>query len=227
MLGRSIRLDVFNGASSTRHVAGAGVLFVPTLGLGLWGVTYFYRGSRVVTGAALRTILTTHTTQEGMVDRAATDTFAAIGADNRVEIPVDYAAVVVKFVASLLLYAATWWVLGRDNALVSIIFAVGTIFLAYINGRIIFGHGSGLVMDSTGISIRRGLGLVTTLPWSQATTVELKSTTLYSCLVIGVRNPERLFTDATGYRRWALRSNEQRFGSPVVVFASSLKCDRT
>jgi len=124
--------------------AGAGVLFVPTLGLGLWGVTYFYRGSRVVTGAALRTILTTHTTQEGMVDRAATDTFAAIGADNRVEIPVDYAAVVVKFVASLLPYTATWWVLGRDNALVSIIFAVGTIFLAYINGRIIFGHGLAL-----------------------------------------------------------------------------------
>jgi len=39
---------------------GAAVLLVPTLGLGLWGVTCFYRGSRIVTGAALRTTLTPH-----------------------------------------------------------------------------------------------------------------------------------------------------------------------
>jgi hypothetical protein len=206
---------------------GAAVLFIPTLGLGLWGATYFYRASRVVTDATLRTLLIPHAAEEGIADRPSPDTLGAIGANDRVEIAVDYGTVLLKFVASLLLYAAAWWGLGRDNALITILFAAGTAFLVYINARIVFGHGPGLVMDSSGISIRSGLGLVTALPWAQATTVELKTTKLFSCLVVGVRNSESLFENATGYRRWAMRSNEQRFGSPVVLFASSLKCDRT
>jgi hypothetical protein len=187
---------------------GAALLFVPTLGLGLWGVTYLYRASRVVTNVALRTVLTPHTVQAGIADRGPADTLTVIGVDDRIEIPVDYGAVLVKLAASLLLYAATWWVLGRGNALISILLAVGTAFLVYINGRIVFGQGPGLVMDSSGISIRKGFGLVTALPWPQATSVELKSTKLYSCLVIGVRSPERVFGNATGYRRWALQSND-------------------
>jgi hypothetical protein len=206
---------------------GAATLFIPTLGLGLWGVTYFYRASRVVTDTTLRAVLTPQTTQAGTADGGPADASITIGAEDRVQVPVDYRAVLAKFAGSLLLYAAAWWVLGRDNVLITIIFAVGTAFLLYINSRIVIGHGPGLVLDPSGISIRRGLGLVTALPWTQATTVELKSTKLYTCLVIGVRNPEKLVENASGYRRWALRSNEQRFGSPVVIFASSLKCDRT
>jgi hypothetical protein len=206
---------------------GVAVLFGPTLGLGLWGVTYFYRASRVVTDAALRPLLTPVTQRVGTTDLGAVHTPASIGADDRVEIPVDYSAVLVKFAGSLLLYAAAWWVLGRDNVLITTIFAVGTVFLLYINSRIVIGRGPGLVMNRSGISIRKGLGLVNALPWSQATTAELKSTKLYTCLVIGVRNPAILVDNVSGYRRWALRSNEQRFGSPVVIFASSLKCDHT
>jgi hypothetical protein len=59
--------------------------------------------------------------------------------------------VLVKFMVSLL-YTTTWWVLGRTSVLISIIFAVGTVSLAYINGRIISGRGPGWKTDSSGIS---------------------------------------------------------------------------
>jgi hypothetical protein len=205
---------------------GAAALFGPTLGLGLWGLTYFYRASRVVTDAALRPLVTPVTQQLAATDLGAVHTPAAIGEDDRVEIPVDYGAVLVKFAGSLLLYAAAWWVLGRDSVLITTIFAVGTVFLLYVNSRIVIGRGPGLVMNRSGISVRKGLAFVNTLPWSQATSAELKSTKLYTCLVIGVRNPAILVDNTSGYQRWALRSNEQRFGSPVVIFVSSPKCDR-
>jgi hypothetical protein len=88
------------------------------------------------------------------------------------------------------------------------------------------GRGPGLVISPSGISIRQGLSLVSNLAWSEATTVEIKSTPLYSCLVIGMRNADRLIDNASGYRQWALRSNLQRFGSPFLVSTSALKCDR-
>jgi hypothetical protein len=90
----------------------------------------------------------------------------------------------------------------------------------------LLGHGPALVISPSGISVRKGLGLVTTLAWSEATALSIKSTPLYSCVVIGVRNADRLIDNASGYRRWALQSNLQRFGSPFVVFSSPLKCDR-
>jgi hypothetical protein len=91
---------------------------------------------------------------------------------------------------------------------------------------VVMGHGPGLVLSPSGIALREGLGLVSDLAWLEATTVEIHATKLYSCIVIGMRNADRTIENASGYRRWALGSNLQRFGSPFLVFTSSLKCDR-
>jgi hypothetical protein len=156
----------------------------------------------------------------------AADSLPVSATADVVEIQVDYVAVLLRLLVSLLIYTAAWWVLGRDNVFISAIFAAGTVFLLSLNGRILIGHGPGLIISPSGISMRKGLGLVSNLAWSEATTLEIKSTPLYSCLVIGMRNAERLIDSASGYRRWALRSNLQRFGSPFLVSASALKCDR-
>jgi hypothetical protein len=205
---------------------GVAILFVPSLGLGLWGIVHLFRPYRFVTGNIFGAVFTPRTAPSVIVDQVAADPTRVAAAADVVEIQVNSGAVLLKLAASLLVYAAAWWVLGRDNVFISAIFAGGTVFLLYLNGRILFGRGPGLIMTSSGISLRKGLGLVSNLAWSDATTLEIKSTPLYSCLVIGLRNSQRLIDSASGYRRWALRSNLQRFGSPFVVFASSLKCDR-
>jgi hypothetical protein len=205
---------------------GAAIIFGPSLGLGFWGVVNFFRASRIVTGGILGAVLTPRTSPLVIDDQVAADPQTVGATANVIEIQVDYGAVLLRLLVSLLLYAAAWWVLGRDNLFISAIFAAGTVFLLYVNARILFGHGPGLVITPSGISIRKGLGLVSSLAWSDTTTLEIKSTPLYSCLVIGMRNAERLIDSASGYRRWALRSNLQRFGSPFLISASVLKCDR-
>jgi hypothetical protein len=205
---------------------GAAIIFGPSLGLGFWGVVNFFRASRIVTGGILGAVLTPRTSPLVIDDQVAADP-QTVGANaDVIEIQVDYGAVLLRLLVSLLLYTAAWWALGRDNVFISAIFAAGTVFLLYVNGRILFGHGPGLVITPSGISIRKGLGLVSNLAWSDTTTLEIKSTPLYSCLVIGMRNAQRLIDSAGGYRRWALRSNLQRFGSPFLISASALKCDR-
>lgn len=205
---------------------GAAIVFGPSLGLGFWGVVNFFRASRIVTGGILGAVLTPRTSPLVIDDQVAADP-QTVGANaDVIEIQVDYGAVLLRLLVSLLLYTAAWWALGRDNVFISAIFAAGTVFLLYVNGRILFGHGPGLVITPSGISIRKGLGLVSNLAWSDTTTLEIKSTPLYSCLVIGMRNAQRLIDSAGGYRRWALRSNLQRFGSPFLISASALKCDR-
>ncbi len=206
--------------------AGATVLFVPSLGLGLWGMFYLFRIWRLATGSVLRAVITPRT-MPGLNADQIPENLTSVGVTaERIEIPVDYGTVILKFVVSLLINAATWWLLGRNSLLISTISAAGTVYIVYLNGRIVFGHGPGLVITVSGISVRKGLGLVSDLAWSEITTVEIKVTMLYKCLVIGMRDPQRLIGSATGYRRWALQSNLQMFGSPFIVYASSLKCDR-
>jgi hypothetical protein len=208
------------------NYVGVAIIFVPSLALGLWGVVNFFRASRIVTGGIFGAVFTPRTAPSVVVDQVAADPLPVGTAADVIEIQVDYGALLLRLLVSLLLYTAAWWVLGRDNVFISALFVAGTVFLLYLNGRMLIGHGPGLVITPSGISIRKGLGLVSNLAWSDATTLEIKSTPLYSCLVIGMRNAERLIDSASGYRRWALRSNLQRFGSPFLVSTSALKCDR-
>jgi hypothetical protein len=45
-------------------------------------------------------------------------------------------------------------------------------------------------------------------------------------LVIGMRNPEKSMTTARGYRRWVMRRNQRRFGTPFTVAIWPLQWDR-
>lgn len=205
---------------------GVAMIFGPSLGLGIWGAVCFFRASRIATGGIFDAVFTPRTESSLIVDQVAPNSLPDSATADVVEIPVHHGAVLLRLLVSLLIYAAAWWVLGRNNVFISVMFVVGTVFLLCLNGRMLLGHGPGLTISPSGISIRQGLGHVSNLAWSEATTVEIKSTPLYSVLVIGMRKPERVIDNANGYRQWALRSNLQRFGSPFLVSTSSLKCDR-
>src|SRR5580658_6905876 len=154
---------------------GAAIIFGPSLGLGFWGVVNFFRASRIVTGGILGAVLTPRTSPLVIDDQLAADPQPVSATPDVIEIQVDFGAVLLRLLVSLLLYAAAWWVLGRDNVFITALFGAGTIFLLYLNGRILFGHGPGLVITPSGISIRKGLGLVSNLA-SDTTTLEIKST---------------------------------------------------
>ena len=147
-------------------------------------------------------------------------------ASDHIEIPLNYLTLSLTFGITLLVYAIWYWLMGRGNLFLTTLAVAGLIFVTYIVGRIAFGRGPGLIISPSGISVRRHLGLISDLPWSEATTVELKSTRLFVSLVIGVQNPERLIENAGAYRRWAMRQNLERFGSPLIVSVKLLKCDR-
>lgn len=205
---------------------GMTLLVAPPLGVGLWGAFYAWRASHFLTGRLIRAVLVPQTTADYIPREGLSNLSSVDHGSDRIEIAVDYGAVILRLAVVLCLYAAGWWLLGRGSMLVSTIFVVGTVYMLYLSSRVVFGHGPGLVLSAAGLSLRKGLGLVLDLAWPEATTVEIKATLLYSFVVIGMRNADRLIENSGGYRRWALRSNLQRFGSPFLVFTPSLKCDR-
>jgi hypothetical protein len=201
---------------------GAAILFGPALGIGLWGIVYLIRPYRWVFSGILGALVIPRTVPSAMLDA---DPVAARDTPGVIEIPVAYRATLLRYAAALLLYVGLWWLLGRNNWLVSFIVAAGVLFALYLGSQIFFGHGPGLVMAPSGISLRKGIGTISHIAWSDATTLEIKATPLYSCLAIGMRNAQQLIDNASGYQRYSLRSNLQMFGSPVVIFTLPLKCD--
>jgi hypothetical protein len=180
----------------------------------------------VVTDGFVRALLATRTLQPVSVDQGPTGATIVGAAADHEDIPINYGAIILRLLYSTVLVVGTWWILARNNVLTLTIITIGAVFSAYLSGRILIGRGPGLILSSSGISVRRGLGYISDLSWRDVTSVELKSSYLYSLLVIGVRDPQTLMANARGYRAWAMRQNAQRFGSPVTVFVTALKCDR-
>jgi hypothetical protein len=129
-------------------------------------------------------------------------------AADRVEIPLNYTAISLGFSALLLAFAGAWWGLFRNSWLSVVILASGAAFVGYLLGRMLMGRGPGLILSAAGVSVRKGLGDVLYLPWSQATTVELKSA-MVQLLVIGMRNPQNSLANARGYRGWVMRRKQR------------------
>jgi hypothetical protein len=146
-------------------------------------------------------------------------------AADRVEIPLSYVAISLGLSPLLLAFAGAWWVLSRDSWLSVVILAGGAALVSYLVGRILIGEGPGLILSSAGVSVRKGLGDVPYLPWSEATTVEMKLAAV-RLLVIGMRNPEKSLRSARGYRGWVMRRNQRKFGTPFVVPIWLLQWDR-
>jgi hypothetical protein len=146
-------------------------------------------------------------------------------AADRVEIPLSYTAISFGFSASLLAFAGAWWGLSRNSWLSVVILTSGAAFVGYLLSRMLIGRGPGLILNAGGVSVRKGLGDVLYLPWSEATTIELKSAVV-QLLVIGMRNPEDSLANARGYRRWVMRRKQRKFGSPFAVAIWLLRWDR-
>jgi hypothetical protein len=180
----------------------------------------------LVTEGFQRALLVPQTVQAPSPDHKAAQSASFGTGSDRIEISLNYRTLSLTFGITLLVYAAWYWLMARGNLFLTTLGGAGLIFLSYYFLRIAFGRGPGLIISSSGISVRRHLGLISDLPWSEVTTIELKSTRLFVCLVIGVRNPERLIENTGTYRRWAMRQNLERFGSPLIVSVKLLKCDR-
>jgi hypothetical protein len=158
-------------------------------------------------------------------DTGLADDEASEPTGDRVEIPLSYAAISLGFSPLLLAFAGGWWVLSRDSWLSVVILASAAALVSYLLGRVLIGRGPGLILSSAGVSVRKGLGDVPHLPWSEATTVELKSATV-QLLLIGMRNPRQSLTNVRGYRGWVMRRNQRKFGTPFIVALWLLQWDR-
>ena len=207
--------------------AGAAILFGPIIAGIVLSCVYLWRATRFVTGGVTRAFSSVRTFPIDTVDQGSIPVPAADTSSDRLEIPVDFGAVILRFVGSIAALSVTGWVLGRGNVLVSTITTLGLLFVVYVSGRVFIGHGPGLVIDPSGISIRAGLGPIPGVPWSEIDGFALKSNRLYWVLVIGLRDPEKLMAGQSAYRRCSIRQSLQMFGSPVFVSVSMLKCDRT
>ena len=82
-----------------------------------------------------------------------------------------------------------------------------------------------MAIDSTGISIRRGIWFITHLSWIEITGFDLKISVAGYYLVIGVKNPEAIRAKQSIYGRYAMGQRERMFGSPVCIPTFVLKCN--
>jgi hypothetical protein len=216
---------------ATRRVpntqAGVVMLAAPAL-IGLGGVTfYLWRAVWGLADGLFRGVITPQGAPVGReTEGAATRTVARpIDIPDRVEYSLAHGALVMRLGIAVAAATAGWWVFGRNDALLTAIAVAGAAGAVFLNLRIVVGHGPGLVLDASGITIRANLSTVTAVSWGQISTISLRTTALYSMLVIGVRAPERLIAQKGAYRRWVMNQNQNMFGGPVTVFASALKCD--
>jgi hypothetical protein len=176
-----------------------GPLFV---GLAAGGY-YLWRAMWGLTGGILRSVVTARTVPAAPVTDEAATVSGPLAGDlpDQVDYPFAYGAMLLRLCDTVALMAVAWWWLAKDDRLISVIAVGGVAYGAFVNLRMVIGRGPGLVLDSSGISMRAGLAMVSEVRWSQVTTVSLKSTGLYSVLAIGVRDPERLIEGQGAYRR--------------------------
>jgi uncharacterized membrane protein (DUF2068 family) len=205
---------------------GAMVFATSTVALILWGMFYLAR----LLGAGLRwltaSFLSAQTIPSSAPNRDSPATSRVGAPSERVEIPVNYGAISLRFIGIIIVLSAWWWFFGRGDAWTEFILALGMGFVTFQISKYLIGHGPGVVMNPDGLSIRRGLALVSHLPWSDITAVELKSVMAGSSLVVGVRDPEGLVARQKGYARWNMRQTQNMFGSPARIPTFVLKCDR-
>ncbi len=158
--------------------------------------------------------------------RGATPT----GLAGRREYALDRRSIVARLAAVVAIgCGGLWWLRGQGPSLtgevMQALFALMFVSSIATMARIAFRWGPALVLDEAGISIAAGLASVRRVPWVDVKSLSLKADAFNSGLVIDVVAPERLIADASAFRRWQMNATRRRYGSPIVVPASFLKCD--
>ena len=105
------------------------------------------------------------------------------------------------------------------------IFSIAAAAVTLQIGRYLIGRGPAIVINETGVSIRRGIWFVTSLAWTDITGFDLKFGVAGYYLVIGVIDAEGLRAKQNAYGRYAMGQRERMFGSPVCIPTFILKCD--
>jgi hypothetical protein len=204
---------------------GSVIVMIPTMGLFLWGMYYLSGPFGSMWRAATAVWLKPQTVLLSVPYQYSPVSDVQDTAPDRLEVPVNYAAIAGRSFGGIFLIAAFWWLFERDSLVAAIILGLGGLIVTYHTLLMILGRGPGLVMTDKGLSIRRGIGTVTNLPWTDITTIELKASMGATALVIGVRDPESFVARAKGYARWSMRKTQDMYGSPVRVPVFALKCD--
>jgi hypothetical protein len=201
------------------------IVMIPTMGLFLWGMYYLSSPFGSMWRAATAVWLKPGTVPLSVPYQVCPVSNLPDTVPDRLEVAVNYGAIAGRFFAGLFLGAAFWWLFERNGVVAAIILGLGGLIITYYTLLMVLGHGPGLVMTDKGLSIRRGIGTVTDLPWTDITTIELKAAMGSTALVIGVRDPELLLARVKGYARWNMRRTQEMFGSPVRIPVFALKRD--
>jgi hypothetical protein len=204
---------------------GSVIVMIPTMGLFLCGMYYLSGPFSSMWRAATAVWLKPETLPLAIAyqDLPVSNLLNAV--PDPLEVAVNYGAIAGRFFAGIFLVGAFWWLFERDSGVAAIILGLSALLITYHILRMILGSGPGLVMTNEGLSMRRGIGTVTDLRWTDITTIELKASMGATALVIGVRDPELLLARYRGYTRWSMRRTQEMFGAPVRVRVFALKCN--
>ena len=82
-----------------------------------------------------------------------------------------------------------------------------------------------LSLGPDGISIRRDLCAIRNLSWPEIVGFEMKSSMGNDSLVVHVKNADALMAQCGPISRWFMGQSQARFGTPVAIPISWLKCD--
>jgi hypothetical protein len=148
-------------------------------------------------------------------------------APDRVEIPVNYRAILMRFAIWVGLVVLFWWSFGQVYPIVRIVMPIAALpgFIKF--GRYLTGRGAAMVMDENGIAVRRSISSsIDRLPWPDIAYFGLKSILYGTYLVIYLKNPEAIIAKQGVLTRWFMGQSLNMFESPVRIPLFALKCDQ-
>jgi hypothetical protein len=206
---------------------GATIVVTAIIGPILGGTYYISKLFGVGLRAMMTAFMVPQTMLVGASPASAPDNeLAANQSPDHVEIEIDNRAIFVRFAIWFGLLLAYWLFIGRGYILAELLIPVGLLGGVIQFSRFLIARGPAMVLDTTGISTRRGIGLIRHLAWTEITTLELKSIMAGTYLVVGIRDADAFIARQSGFTRWNLRQSQNMFGSPVRIPTFLLKCDR-
>ncbi|HJS89890.1 MAG TPA: STM3941 family protein [Steroidobacteraceae bacterium] len=210
--------------------AGATVLIGPVAALMLAGVFYVARFAGTCTRAWANAIMPAASmpVPAPVLGNSLSEELPNEAIESgRVDVAANTGKICVRFlggIAGMLILAQ---VVKRTDYAVSAetICYITAIFLAAMALRSLPNRAPALSLSAEGISVRRDLCAITRLPWAEIVGFEMKSALGNTFLVIQVKDAEELIAQRRPISRWVMGQSVAKFGSPVRIPVSWLKCD--
>ncbi|HET8574069.1 MAG TPA: STM3941 family protein [Edaphocola sp.] len=128
------------------------------------------------------------------------------------------------FFAVFFVLGIKFFLVEKDDPLFAAVIcalAVLVIGLAFV-----FGKKNALVLNESGISISNGLlNNIGQISWSEIKGVDIQKKGTSESLLLFLHHPDKIVARVSGLKRWNLTHSYKLLGTPVAIYANTLKCD--